>query len=75
MMIVAELSANHNQDLSLAKESIYAIKECGAGAVKFQTYTPDSLTLDCKNDFFKIKTSSPWEGKYLYDLYLSLIHI
>ena len=69
MMIVAELSANHNQDLSLAKESIYAIKECGAGAVKFQTYTPDSLTLDCKNDFFKIKSASPWKGKYLYDLY------
>ena len=69
MMIVAELSANHNQDLSLAKESIYAIKECGARAIKFQTYTPESLTLDCKNDFFKIKSASLWEGKYLYDLY------
>lgn len=69
MFIVAELSANHNKDLNLAKESLYAIKECGASAVKLQTYTPDSLTLNCKSDIFKIKSNTIWDNKYLYDLY------
>lgn len=69
MFIVAELSANHNKDLNLAKESLYAIKEIGASAVKLQTYTPDSLTLNCKSEIFKIKTNTIWDGKYLYDLY------
>lgn len=69
VFIVAELSANHKQDLSLAKESLYAIKECGADAIKLQTYTPDSLTLDCKSEIFKISSNSPWDNKYLYDLY------
>ena len=69
MFIVAELSANHNQDLNLAKESLYAIKECGADAIKLQTYTPDSLTLNCKSDIFKIKSNTIWDNKYLYDLY------
>ena len=69
MFIVAELSANHNQDLNLAKESLYAIKECGANAVKLQTYTPDSLTLNCKSNIFKINSNTIWDNKYLYDLY------
>lgn len=69
MFIVAELSANHNKDLNLAKESLHAIKECGADAVKLQTYTPDSLTLNCKSDIFKIKSNTIWDNKYLYDLY------
>ncbi|WP_346436742.1 pseudaminic acid synthase [Helicobacter sp. 16-1353] len=69
VFIVAELSANHNKDLSLAKESLYAIKECQADAIKLQTYTPDSLTLNCRNDFFKIKSNTIWDNKYLYDLY------
>ncbi len=69
VFIVAELSANHNKDLSLAKESLYAIKECKADAIKLQTYTPDSLTLDCKSEIFKIKGGTSWDNKYLYDLY------
>ncbi|MBR7118116.1 MAG: pseudaminic acid synthase [Helicobacteraceae bacterium] len=69
MFIVAELSANHNKDLNLAKESLYAIKECGADAVKLQTYTPESLTLNCKSNIFKIKSNTIWDNKYLYDLY------
>ncbi len=67
--IVAELSANHNQDLSLAKETLYAIKESGADAVKFQTYTPDTITLNCKNEYFLIKGSKLWDGQTFYELY------
>lgn len=69
VFIVAELSANHGGNLNVAKESLCAIKECGADAVKLQTYTPDDLTIDCKSDIFKVKGASLWEGKYLYDLY------
>ncbi len=69
VFIVAELSANHGGDLSVAKESLCAAKECGADAVKLQTYTADDLTIDCKSDIFKIKGASLWEGKYLYELY------
>lgn len=69
VFIVAELSANHNKDLNLAKESLYAIKECKIDAIKLQTYTPDSLTLNCKSDIFKIKSNTIWDDKYLYDLY------
>lgn len=69
VFIVAELSANHGGDLSIAKESLCAIKECGADAVKLQTYTADDLTIDCKNEIFKVKGASLWEGKYLYELY------
>lgn len=66
--IVAEMSANHNQDLELAKKIIEAAKSAGADAVKLQTYTPDSLTMDSDNDFFKIK-GTLWKGKKLYNLY------
>ena len=69
VFIVAELSANHGGDLNIAKESISAIKECGADAVKLQTYTADDLTIDCKSDIFKVKGARLWEGKYLYELY------
>jgi len=67
--IVAELSANHKQDLSLAKETIYAMKESGANAVKLQTYTPDTITIDCSNKYFQIKQGTLWDGQTLYDLY------
>jgi len=67
--IVAELSANHKQDINIAKESLYAIKEAGADAVKLQTYTPDTLTIDCKNEYFQIKGGTLWDGKTLYELY------
>lgn len=66
--IIAEMSANHCGDLNLAKEIISAAKSTGADAVKIQTYTADTLTLDCRSEIFKIK-GTLWDGKYLYDLY------
>lgn len=66
--IVAELSANHNHSLETARKSIRAIAECGADAVKLQTYRPSSLTLDVHNDDFILK-GGLWDGRRLYDLY------
>ena len=67
--IIAELSANHNGSLQIALATIKAAKEVGANAIKLQTYTADTMTLDCKNDDFLIKQNTLWDGKYLYDLY------
>ena len=67
--IVAELSANHNQKKSLAIETIKAARKAGADAIKLQTYTPDTLTIDCDNKFFQIQEGL-WRGRKLYDLYL-----
>lgn len=67
-LIVAELSANHNQDLNLALESIKIAKEIGADAVKIQTYTPSCLTLNSQNEDFLIKDGL-WKGESLYSLY------
>ena len=67
--IIAELSANHNQDLDLAMRTIKAAKESGADAVKIQTYTADTLTIDCDNDYFKLNHGTIWDGRTLYDLY------
>jgi pseudaminic acid synthase len=69
VLIIAELSANHNGSLQTALETIKAAKRAGADAIKLQTYTADTITLDCKNDDFKIKQGTIWDGKYLYDLY------
>ena len=69
VFIIAELSANHNGDLQIALETIRAAKRTGADAVKIQTYTADTLTIDCKNDYFKINHGTAWDGEYLYDLY------
>jgi pseudaminic acid synthase len=69
VFIVAELSANHRQDLSIAIESLKAMKEAGADAVKLQTYMPDTITIDCDNEYFQIKHGTIWDGKSLYDLY------
>jgi pseudaminic acid synthase len=66
--IVAEMSANHNQNFDEAVKIINAAKEAGADAVKLQTYTPETITIDCSNDYFKIK-GTIWEGHNLYDLY------
>jgi len=66
--IVAEMSANHNQDFDRAVEIIGAAKEAGADAIKLQMYTPDTLTIDCDNEYFLIK-GTLWEGRNLYDLY------
>jgi pseudaminic acid synthase len=66
--IIAELSANHNQDIDKAKRLIEIAKECGADAVKTQTYTPETITLDCDNQYFRI-TDGPWKGQTLFELY------
>ncbi|MFA5405479.1 MAG: pseudaminic acid synthase, partial [Ignavibacteria bacterium] len=69
VFIIAELSANHNQDFDIAVKAIKAMKESGADAVKLQTYTPDTITLDCRNEYFQVKHGTIWDGKNLYDLY------
>jgi len=66
--IVAEISANHHQDYQQAVRLIEIAKDIGADAVKFQTYTPDSMTIKCDNEFFKIR-GTIWNGYTLYDLY------
>ncbi len=68
--IVAELSGNHGRDKARAKKIIANMKEAGADAVKFQTYTPDTITLRCDNAFFTdCLKGTVWEGRSLYDLY------
>jgi pseudaminic acid synthase len=67
--VVAELSANHDHDLERAKATIDAIAATGADAVKFQTYRPDSLTLDLSTGHFGPRTEGLWEGWRPYDLY------
>jgi pseudaminic acid synthase len=67
--IIAELSANHNGSLQIALDTIKAAKEIGANAIKLQTYTADTLTLNCKNDDFMVKGGTLWDGKSLYELY------
>lgn len=68
VFIIAELSANHNGSLETAIETLRAAKRAGADAIKLQTYTPDTITIDCDKDDFKIK-GSIWEGRNLYNLY------
>ena len=67
--IVAEMSANHNQDFDKAAAIIHAAAEAGADAIKLQTYTPDTITIDSRDDLFRIGKGSTWEGRNLYDLY------
>lgn len=67
--IIAELSANHGGKIEIAKETIKAAKEIGANAIKLQTYTADTLTLDCDKDDFVIKGGTLWDEQKLYDLY------
>ncbi len=67
--VIAEISANHNQSLAEALDLISLAKDCGADAVKIQTYTPDTITLDCDNEYFRIGKGTLWEGKNLYQLY------
>ncbi len=66
--IVAELSANHNGCIQKAKETIQAAKNCGVDAIKLQTYTADSMTIDCDKEDFVIN-GGLWDGYKLYDLY------
>jgi N-acetylneuraminate synthase len=66
--IVAEMSANHGQEFDQAVRIVRAAKEAGADAVKLQTYTPDTLTIDCDRDCFRI-SGTLWEGRTLFELY------
>jgi pseudaminic acid synthase len=66
--IIAEMSANHNQDFDQAVRIIEAAKASGADAIKLQTYTPDTMTIDSNQEHFLIK-GTLWEGNNLYDLY------
>lgn len=68
VFIIAELSANHNGSLETAIETIRAAKRAGADCIKLQTYTADTLTINCDNDDFIIQDTI-WGGKKLYDLY------
>ena len=67
--IIAEMSANHCGDKELAKKIIKKAKEIGADAVKIQTYTADTITIDCDKDIFMTKFDSLWAGQTLYNLY------
>ena len=67
--IIAELSANHGQNLEHALATVRAAKACGADAIKIQTYTADTMTLDCDNEYFQINQGTIWDGTTLYKLY------
>ncbi len=67
--LIAELSANHRQNFELAAEMVRAAKAAGADAVKLQTYTPDTITIDCDKPSFTHSQNSLWAGKNLYQLY------
>lgn len=66
--IIAEMSANHAGDISRAIDIMYKAKECGADCIKIQTYTADTMTIDCSNEYFNI-TGGTWKGENLYRLY------
>lgn len=68
VFIIAELSANHGQDLDKALETVRAFHAAGADAIKLQTYTPDTMTINCDKDPFLIK-GGLWNGNNLYNLY------
>ncbi|WP_426668531.1 pseudaminic acid synthase [Mucilaginibacter sp. McL0603] len=69
VLIIAELSANHNGSLKNALETIKAAKRAGADCIKLQTYTADTITIDSKKDDFKLKQGTIWDNKYFYELY------
>lgn len=67
--IIAELSANHNQDFNRAVRIVHAAKDAGADAIKLQTYTPDTITIRSERECFRIGGGTLWDGRTLYDLY------
>ena len=67
--IIAEMSANHLQDYNRAVEIIKKAAWAGADAIKLQTYTPDTITIDCDNEYFQIKQGTIWDGTTLHKLY------
>ncbi len=67
--VIAEISANHGQDFDRAMALVEAAAASGADAVKFQTYRPDTITLDVDNEHFRLDTGTTWDGQSLYSLY------
>jgi len=69
VFIVAELSCNHLQKFDLAKQTIKMMKKASADAIKLQTYTPDTITINIDNKYFKIRQGTVWDNKIFYKLY------
>jgi pseudaminic acid synthase len=67
--VIAELSANHGHEKSIAIKTVRAAKKAGADAIKLQTYRPETITIDCNNEYFQINDDTQWDGRTLYDLY------
>lgn len=68
-LIIAEMSGNHNKDIKRAYKIIDAAAAAGADAVKLQTYTPDTITIDSDKKYFQVKVNDAWKGQTLYNLY------
>src|SRR6056300_1616878 len=69
VFIIAELSANHGGKLEIALETVRAAKKAGADAIKIQTYSADTITLDSNKEDFQINQGTQWDGQTLYNLY------
>ena len=69
VFIIAEMSGNHNGSYERAKQIIDAAKDAGADAIKLQTYTADTITIDSDKEYFKVRTDNSWSGRTLYQLY------
>lgn len=69
VFIIAELSANHNQKLEIALDTVKAARDSGADCIKLQHYKPDTITIDANNEYFQIKQGTIWDGTTLYKLY------
>lgn len=72
--IIAEMSGNHNMDFNRAVKILEAAKDAGADAIKIQTYTADTITLDCDDACFQITQGTLWDGTTLHKLYEKRIH-
>ena len=69
IFIVAEMSGNHNQSIERAYKIIDAASQAGVDAIKMQTYTPDTMTIDCDKKYFNVSVNDAWKGQTLYQLY------
>jgi len=67
--IIAEISGNHNQSFKRAKKLVETACQCGVDAIKIQTYTPDTMTINSTKKWFQVKVNAAWKGKTLYQLY------